>query len=664
MPRCPAWQAAERLLFTRLAGSADATVCLPEGPGVPTLDYCVPSSAVAKVNLPKSSTLGVVTQEKADLSFLSQQLCILDSNSAELGRFFADPGHASVASLAAARTREVGSFWTPDPEVMVAAAAVKAAASSSSQYRVNDTIAATGASGNVFTLPGATFSGVCGYTNVVGFGLPLPLALDVDASSCVVPLDDTSAAGRLSAVCTASTLSAAHLVTNLRLAQTRASEPAFLVPTVSSMMYRSRVGGLEVAVAGAGGGAPAATYNATTGVCTFAVAEAHYTLTHDGAGSLAAATVALIFADAVHPDGAAAAAAAAGAAGTAAPAAVARSLRQKFSVAFQQAGQTAVRRSGAPGYQVGAPLLAGVTLRDPTVGSSKTAVDQLVGGLPVPAAGSDGRCGVNNKSPVRFGMSQSTGCAVPLTLTGLEAFCKGTGTFTVNAFMYALGGGENPAFAAAMADNDAPASTPPLPAQLMDGLLYAPATAGLTHAGKTTVVAGWADASRLNLADWTSCAAADAADCATVAPALAAPAVSMVWTAATRTCDNVPVGVGVEVLTARVGTRDNPQARVARVATSWRFASWTYADPFAPGDVRQDFMLESTVRFVEVDQAAAQGVTPQPPPVFPSLPADFFYPFLSSASVGGRAAASVAWWVALAAASVAACATTRGANEF
>ena len=631
-------------------------MCLPEGPAAPTLDYCVPSSSVAKVNLPKSSTLGMVTQQTADRSFLSQQLCILESNSAELGRYFADPGDASVADLAAARTREIGKFWSPDPNAVATATAAKAAASTSSQYRINDTIAATGAPNNVFTLPGATFSGVCGYSNVVGFGLPLPEALDSDATSCVVPLDDTSATGALSALCTASTLNAANLVTNLRLAQTKASEPTYIAPTVSSMVYRSAVGGKEAAVTGTT--APAASYDAPTGVCSFAVAEAHFTITHDGAGNLAGASVALVFADAIDPSGTTANAIATGAA---APAAAPRSMRQQFSVKFVKAGKTAVPKSGAPGYQIGAPLLAGVVAADPTTGSTKSAVSRLVDGLPMPSAGADGRCGVNNKSPVRFGMSQASSCAVPLTLSGLQAFCEGNGASgTVDAFMYALGVVPT----TPTPDNAAPSSSPPLPAQLMDGLLYATASTGLSLAAKTTVVAGWADASHLNVADWKSCSSTDTTDCATVATALAAPTTGMTWNAATRTCSNVPIGIALDVLTSKVGTMDNPQSKVARVATSWRYASWTYADPYAAASTRQDFMLESTARFVEQDQASAEDVTPQVPPVFPSLPEDFFYPFLSAAPVGGRAAAATAWWLALAAAALVAFVTARSSHAF
>jgi tectonic-1/3 len=70
-------------------------VCLPEGRSPPSLEYCLPSSTVSRVNLLSSSSLGVVTQQKADMSFLSQQLCIKDDNSASLGKYFLDPGFAT-----------------------------------------------------------------------------------------------------------------------------------------------------------------------------------------------------------------------------------------------------------------------------------------------------------------------------------------------------------------------------------------------------------------------------------------------------------------------------------------------------------------------------------------------------------------------------------------
>ena len=620
-------------------------MCLDEGPAPPSLDYCVPSSAMSSVNLESSSTLSVVKNNEASMSFLSQQLCIVDSNSAELGKYFTDPGFATTDDLATARTREIGKFFTPDPTAVAAAVAVKATAAASSLYRVNDTIAATGAPGNVFTLPGKTFSGVCGYTNVVGFGLPLPSAIEEDAAECDVPLTN------LATACTGSTLSSENLINNLRVADTKGSSPTYIAPTVSSMKYRARVGGNEQTLTAVTGvTSPAATYDAATDVCEFAVAEAHFTVTHTGAGSISAVSVDLVYTDAIGAEGAQWNTNA----GTGVvPSVDPNSLRQKFSVTFVKSGSAAVPKSGSPGYVVGAPLLAGTVTVDPAASSAKEAVSRLVDGLPVPAAGLDGHCGANYKSPVRFGVSQSSSCAVPLTLSGLQAFCEGTGSSgSVDAYMNVIA-------TTSAADGVAPTAGAPLPAQLTDGLFYSVATASLSLSAATAVVAGWADASYLNVADWRACSATDDSDCATEIAALDAPAESMSWDASTNTCSNVVVGINLDVLTAKVGTMDNPQSRVSRVSPEWKYDSWTYADPYASSSTRQDFMLTSTARFVEMEQASAEGVTPATPPIFPSLPADVFYPFVSAGPAGGRAAASASWWFAVVVALVAALATTR-----
>lgn len=588
------------------------------------------------MNLVSSSTLSVVTNQKASMSFLSQQLCIVDSNSAELGKYFTDPGHATTEALAAARTREIGRFFNPDPTAVAAATAAKTAAAASSQYRVNDTIAATGAPNNVFTLPGKTLSGVCGWTNVVGFGLDLPSGLESQSSECHVDLVNID-----STACTSGTLNSDNLVDNLRLAATKGSSPTYITPTVGTVKYRSRVGAYEQDVTAAGGVSHKdASWDAVNDVCNFAVAEAHWTITHDGAGSISAAAVDLVYVDAVKV-------------ASVSPSVDPNSLLQKFSVKFVKTGETAVPKSGSPGYAVGAPLLAGYAVDDPAATSEKEAVSRLKDGLPIPAAGPDGRCGSNFNSPVRFGMSQSSSCAVPLTVSGLEAFCDGTGSSgTIDAYMNVIA-------TTAAANGVAPTAGAPLPAQLMDGLLFATATNGLSLSAKTALVAGWADASYVNIADWRSCSATDETDCATEVTGLTAPTDGMTWDDDTKTCSNVPVGINIDVLTAKVGTMDNPQSRVSRVELSWVYGDWKYSDAFAAADVRQDFMLKSTVRFVEMDQASAEGVTPATPPIFPSLPADVFYPFLSAAPAGGRAGASAAWWVALFVAFIAAAATAR-----
>ena len=658
-PRIPhaSSQTEETELFTARSDDTSTVVCLDEGPAPPSLDYCVASSAVSSVNLESSSTLSVVTNNEASLSFLSQQLCIVDSNSAELGKYFTDPGFASMDDIATAKTREIGKFFIPDPTAVTAAETAKSEALATSEYRVNDTIAATGSPGGVFTLPGKTFSGVCGYTNVVGFGLNLPSAIDEQYSECDVNL------ANLATACVGSTLNSDNLINSLTLASTKGSAPASITPTVSSMKYRSRLGGAEQTLTAVDGTlSPAATYTdddqniSISGRCEFAVAEAHFQITHDGAGTITAVAVDLVYADAILVDGV-------GAYRTNAvtgtePFVDPNSFRQKFSVKFLKTGETPIPKSGSPGYVVGAPLLAGYVTPDPSGTSTKKAVSRLEDGLPIPGAGLDGHCGANYNSPVRFGISQSSSCAVPMTLAGLQAFCEGNVNVaddgTIDTYMAALA--TTDAVAPTRVVPSTGATTPPLPAQLTDSLYYSIAN--------TVVVAGWGDASYTNLADWQACSSTNSADCATTITALEAeaPPPAMSWDADTLTCSNVVVGINLDVLTAKVGTMDNPQSRVSRVESEWEYASWTYVDAYAAAAVpatRQDFMLTSTVHFIEMDQASAEGVTPATPPIFPSLPADVFYPFVSAGPAGGRAAASAAWWLTVVVAFVAAAVTTR-----
>ena len=96
-------------------------------------------------------------------------------------------------------------------------------------------------------------------------------------------------------------------------------------------------------------------------------------------------------------------------------------MRVKHTVTWKLSAETVVPRSGAPGYVVGAPLLAGYK----ETNSGKDAVARLKEGLAIPGAGPDGRCSVNSKSTVRFGMSQSSSCAIPLSQNNLADFLPG-----------------------------------------------------------------------------------------------------------------------------------------------------------------------------------------------------------------------------------------------
>ena len=636
----------------------DGKVCLPEGRSPPSLEYCLPSSTVSRVNLLSSSSLGSVEIQKADQSFLSQQLCIKDDNSASLGKYFLDPGFATEDTLKSAVTLKSEKFWNPVPA---------AASETQSKYRHNDTVGVVVSSGgseallpgNKFVLPGATFSGVCGWTNVIGYNMPLPASSAAEDSTCLVPIDS------ISTMCT-TILNAKYLVNNVRLAKTPGSSAtATAAPTISSMKYRSRIDGVLTDTTG-GTDATEATWNAvgSSNTCKFAVVEAHYVVTHDGSGTIESFAVDLVFADVLTSTGWDAIYTSNSLADTGTPS----SVRVKHTVTWKLSAETVVPRSGAPGYVVGAPLLAGYK----ETNSGKDAVARLKEGLAIPGAGPDGRCSVNSKSTVRFGMSQSSSCAIPLSQNNLAAFCQGTGDKAVKDFLYQLISvngvlGES----ATPANANAPASSVPLPAQLMDGLLYGSTDANYDLSGKTVMVAAWANANFENIADWTSCDTSDTTDCATeltTTEQLSAPSGDLVmsWDDTTKTCKNVAVGVHIDVLTAKVGHLDHAQSKVQRVQVGWNYADWTYTD-FPWDDAgdgvdtdRQNFMMKSTVHFVEMAQDAPEGVKPASPPVLPSLPADVFYPFLSAGPAGARAAASAAWCVALVVAIFVALVTARG----
>ena len=276
-------------------------------------------------------------------------------------------------------------------------------------------------------LPGATFSGVCGWTNVIGYNMPLPTSAASEDATCLVPIDDT-----LSKSCT-TLLNAKYLVNDLKLAKTPGSSATPTeAPTISSMKYRSRIGGqLSSDLSGT---VPAATFTAGSGAgaadtCNFAVVEAHYVITHDGSGSISSFAVDLVFADVMTSTRWSTVYT-----GALADPGNPSSVRVKYTVSWKLSAETVVPRSGAPGYVVGAPLLAGYK----DTSSAKNAVARLKDGLTIPGAGPDGRCSGNSKSTVRFGMSQSSSCAIPLSQNNLKTFCQGNGDKAVADYLYNL----------------------------------------------------------------------------------------------------------------------------------------------------------------------------------------------------------------------------------
>lgn len=70
-------------------------LCLPQGPDPSTLDYCIATSSVQKVNL-NSNEFFVIPEVPADNKYIAQLLCIVSSSNPNLGPQYPEP--ASGAS--------------------------------------------------------------------------------------------------------------------------------------------------------------------------------------------------------------------------------------------------------------------------------------------------------------------------------------------------------------------------------------------------------------------------------------------------------------------------------------------------------------------------------------------------------------------------------------
>jgi tectonic-1/3 len=625
-------------------------------------------------------------------------MCIVQDNNAELSKYFTDPGVATSANLVESRTLNIGRAWLPDPTAVAASEALVTALDTNSAYRFNDTVRLSSkltSPGGVWTLPGATFTGECDWVNVVGFGMRLPNSITKNSSTCVVPMD-----GPLEDIkdkCLQGTLNAALVTTSLRIANTKASSPSAITPIIQYVRTESTVGGLVADVNAASQTTAWVAETASTpdkGICTNAIKEAHFEVTSDAAGTITMVTVAVTYADAVpivSGDAAARGSSTTNFWNTEQLSSSPIGFTQKFSVTWKTTGESPIPKSGSSGYVVGAPLLAGYQ----DTSGSKSAVLRLKDGLQLPAAGPNGVCSANAKSTVRFGKSQMSSCAIPLTKAALATFCGGSGTTYADAYLYQSTAYHNglsvkPTDASPSKETDDRGAGPtvlslkgdvPITSQLMDGLLWGTADATLNLDTQTVMIAGWADADATNIADWKGCSTTDTTDCGTVFTSLTAPSTSMSWDATTLTCSNVAVGYDITILTQKVGTLDNPQYKVARVAIDWIYDDWQWQDnnqlytvttvdatalggDTADQHYRQNFPLKSSVRFVEAVQDSAVGVTPAKPSVFPSLSSDFFYPFLSAGPSGGRAGATAAWCVAIAVAFLVACLTARGNESY
>jgi hypothetical protein len=350
-------------------------------------------------------------------------------------------------------------------------------------------------------------------------------------------------------------------------------------------------------------------WDAATCTCTGALLSASYSVAYSSAGAITRvnATAVVGTVTAVLPC----------AAGPV-------SFRQSWGAVFPAAGTfqataavahldsglvTAFTRSGNPGYLQGAPVLAGslVDVTDPTAADPTavvgTAIARSVGGLSALVFDAAGECHPTSDpiSMLRFtraaavGASSAYDCAVPLTRAQLETLC----TDAAGLQQYLL------------------------PTQ--------------THVGV------WGNASAENLFDWLAITTESF------------PTTTGTWIDETSTCANLVTTLNIEIITADYGSKYNPQRAVVSARASYARQAVQFTQ--ATATATQRVSVGATVSFLHWPWSGIKEVVPSSPPVLPSLPADFLYPFYmpSNSAAAGSAAGLALWTLVVAAAAAVTC---------
>ena len=574
-------------------GKALFTGCLPESPDRPRLDYCVPKSIVQNVNLKSSGSLAVVYKTTPKKDFFSELLCVEKDNNPAFGNFFMDPGAGSGDKLTTALAADP--FAAYETSVLTSQEAV----SFESSYKANETISIAYASSNIngtlatpkyaaLALPVAVFGEECREVELVGFVADVPGDSRQETKKCV------RASSSLSVDCFAGIplLDPPYYVSDLNVATTPAKS-AYVnvtIAKISQLTYDTN----EIADLSSTA-LSAIAYDAGTSVCSNVLRSLKYTITHNGNGVISQVSADLVLTD-IQSD----------ASGSA-------SLEQEFSVVFEKEGSTATVRgkSGNPGYRVGYQVLFGVETTD--TATQKQAVSQFTSGLPFISSGDgQGTCSSQYTSTLPFGSQSMGSCKMLLTREQLKKFC------TLDATAFAPPAVPNycpiQTTNAVNFQNLADPSTP-LPVQLLSGL-FGTASMGGVYNGMKAYVGTWGDSDPSNIADWLQ-AEVESID------------EGMSWNEQESTCSKVISGIESNFFTASVGSQQNPQQKLAYARVRFTYDDWTF-NQVGLDTCPQSFNVYSTSAFVEMGQEVEENVKPPAPPVFPKLPEDAFYPFLTN----------------------------------
>ncbi len=567
------------------------TGCLPESPLKPQLTYCVSKSIVQNVNLKSSGSLAVVYKSTPKKDFFSELLCVEKDNNAAFGNFFMDPGAGSSDKLTDVLTRsEYATFET-------SVASSQEAISYTSSFMANESIPIAFSSVSVngtltkpkyasLSLPVSVFGGECNEVELVGFVQNVPQDSRESTKACLRTTES------LSEDCQGLPFfDPAHYTEALNVATTpaKSSYVNVTITSISSLDYST---GEIVQLSTTTPAALAYAVGAGGGTCSNVLQSLEYTIKHNGNGVISSVNAALVLMD------------------LQADSSDASSFKQEFSVVFEKDGTTDATRgkSGNPGYRSRYPVLFGVETTDTQ--TQKTAVSQFTTGMPMISRNEQGVCTPQKTRTLPYGSQSMGSCKIMFTLEQLKKFCTKDNT----AFAAPAG---VPAYCPNKSGNAFQGDTAtPLPIELLSGLFGSSTTFSGTYAGKKTYVGLWGDSDPSNVADWIEVEVESIDD-------------SMSWIEEENTCTKVISGVQYEFLTASVGSQQNPQEKIAYARVKFTYDDWTFTNP-SLDSCPQSFNVYTSSSFVEMDQEVDENVKPPAPPVFPKLPEDAFYPFLTN----------------------------------
>ena len=556
---------------------------------------------------------------------ISQILCITVDNSPLTGAFLPSPGSVPITALSSPSVARTATYNPPSrPPAWAPATLAQQAGQYLAGERVQAAVAvATGGLRPVSTgwwsLPSPDASGACSSAPSAFVGVRSP----VPPRQCWRPAAPLTAA-------TCEAWGAQRATAELRLAVlpgkttslTTAPSSADWLPVTLGTAWTGNASSGALSQSGALSSAASLSPVFSPCSCAGVLTALAYTVHYNGlTGALTSATADVVLASLSL---------------SASDCAAGASLSPPLSVSLEwvddasPAPAPALGRSGAPGYLLGAPVLAGamVTASGAPASGALAAGDKLAVltgapagsrlavfssganagaffssyGLSVRGPGAGGACaappaaasaatwgpatGTDSAQPVPvgFGEDLAVSCTVSLTLAELAGLCAALSAAP-------------PAYTGLWPVNGT-GSTPTLPSHV--GIL------GNAHPWKA-----W---------QWTGISA----------PAGGYPPAPVSYDAATGVCSGVPATLALEFLWAAVGEAGNPQAQVLGVRYRYVSDSWA----FGREDVRavgaggaQTFAFTTTVTWTQYGSSAPAVYVAPPPNVLPKLPADLWYPF-------------------------------------